>query len=127
MEGTMKHILVIDDSATIRMSVEYALKEIGFPISQAENGRDALEKVSSIKSNGNDIAVCVVDVNMPEMDGITFVKEFRKNDKFTPVIMLTTESEEQKIKEGKDAGASGWLVKPFQPEQLVDVVKKLVR
>ncbi len=123
----MKHILVIDDSATIRMSVEYALKGIGYPISQAENGKDALEKVKTLKKQGNDLAACVVDVNMPEMDGISFVREFRKDDRFTPVIMLTTESEEKKIKEGKDAGASGWLVKPFQPEQLVNVVKKLVR
>jgi two-component system chemotaxis response regulator CheY len=123
----MKHILVIDDSATIRMSVEYALKEMGYPITQAENGKDALGKVKTLKGSGNDIAACVVDVNMPEMDGITFVREFRKDDKFTPVIMLTTESEEAKIKEGKDAGASGWLVKPFQPDQLVTVVKKLVR
>lgn len=122
----MKYILVIDDSATIRTSVEYALKETGHPVQQAENGRKGLDKVQEIKAGGHDLALCVVDVNMPEMDGISFIKEFRKSDRFTPVVVLTTESEDDKIKQGKEAGASGWLVKPFQPAQLVAVVNKLI-
>ncbi|MDY6969649.1 MAG: response regulator [Spirochaetota bacterium] len=82
---------------------------------------------SFIKENGDDIAMCIVDVNMPVMDGITFVKEFRKIDKFTPVLVLTTESEDTRIQEGKSAGASGWLVKPFRQEDLLGVVKKIIR
>jgi two-component system chemotaxis response regulator CheY len=123
----MNYITVIDDSPTIRTSVEYAVKKLGYPIMQAENGADALEKINTAVSKGDEIALCVVDVNMPVMDGITFVKEFRKIDRFTPLIILTTESEEGKIREGKEAGASGWIVKPFQPEGLIEVVNKLIR
>jgi two-component system chemotaxis response regulator CheY len=123
----MKHIMVIDDSPTIRTSVEYALKELGYPMEHAENGSDAIEKVKGIKSKGDDVALCIVDVNMPVMDGITFIGEFRKMDKFTPVLILTTETEEQKIKEGKDAGASGWVVKPFKNQDLVKVVQTLIK
>ena len=123
----MNYIAVIDDSPTIRTSVEYAVKRLGYPIMQAENGVDALEKINSAVSKGDEIALCVVDVNMPVMDGITFVKEFRKIDRFTPLIILTTESEEDKIREGQRAGASGWMVKPFQPESLIEVVNKLIR
>lgn len=125
--GNMNYIMVIDDSPTIRTSVEFSIKEFGCEIQQAENGEDALQKISKIKSEGNDVSLCIVDVNMPVMDGISFVKEFKKNDKFTPVLMLTTESEEEKIKEGKTAGASGWMIKPFKPDNLKDVVGKLMR
>ena len=122
-----KYIMVIDDSPTIRISVEFAIKKLGYPIQQAENGRDALEKVQGIKSNGDDVALCVCDVNMPEMDGITFIQEFRKGDKFTPIVILTTESEDEKIRQGRDAGASGWIVKPFQPAELVGIVERFIR
>ena len=123
----MKHIMVIDDSVTIRTSVEYALKSLGFSMDHAENGADALQKVKVLKEKGQDVALCIVDVNMPVMDGITFIGEFRKTDRFTPVLVLTTESEEAKIKAGKTAGASGWIVKPFKNQDMVNVVQKLVR
>jgi two-component system chemotaxis response regulator CheY len=123
----MKHILTVDDSPTVRTSVEYALKGLGHQIVQAENGKDALEKYNDLKSKGENVALCLVDVNMPVMDGITFVKEFRQIDKFTPVVMLTTESSDGKIEEGKQAGASGWMVKPFQPDELIRIVGKFVR
>ena len=123
----MKYIMIIDDSLTIRTSVEYSIKGLGHAMQHAENGADALEKISEIKAAGNDVGLCICDVNMPVMDGITFVSEFRKIDKFTPVLMLTTESEDSAIAAGKEAGASGWLIKPFQPEQLVNVVEKLMR
>lgn len=123
----MKNIAVIDDSPTIRISVEYAIKPLGYPVKQAENGLKGLEVIGKIKAAGDDLALVIVDINMPEMDGITFVKEFRKTDKFTPVLVLTTESEEQKIKEGKQSGASGWMVKPFKPTDLLAVVEKLIR
>ncbi len=123
----MKNILVIDDSPTIRTSVQFALKSLGHTIHQAENGQKGLELADQLISQNGELAICVVDVNMPEMDGITFVKEFRKRDKFTPVLVLTTESEDAKMKEGKEAGASGWMVKPFKPNDLVAVVQKLIR
>jgi two-component system, chemotaxis family, chemotaxis protein CheY len=123
----MKHIMIIDDSPTIRTSVEYALMGLGYPMDNAENGSDALEKIKSIKSKGDDVALCIVDVNMPVMDGITFIGEFRRTDRFTPVLVLTTESEEGKIKAGKDAGASGWIIKPFSNQDMVKVVQRLIK
>jgi two-component system chemotaxis response regulator CheY len=124
---SQKYILIIDDSPTIRISVDFAVKNLGYPTEQAENGKEALEKVNSIKDGGDDILLIVCDINMPEMDGITFIREFRKIDKFTPIVVLTTESEEEKIQEGKEAGASGWIVKPFQPADLVGVVERFIK
>jgi two-component system chemotaxis response regulator CheY len=123
----MKYIMAIDDSATIRASVAFVLKDLGMPIEQAENGSDALKKIQAIKGAGSDILLYITDVNMPVMDGITFVKDLRKSDKFTPVLMLTTESENSKIQAGKEAGASGWIVKPFKAEQLLGAVRKLLK
>ena len=122
----MKYIMVIDDSPTIRTSVTFAVKPLGYEIQQAENGVDALKKIKDILTNGDEIVLCIVDINMPEMNGISFIKEFKKDDKFTPILVLTTESENEKIQEGKNAGASGWIVKPFKSNELVDVVKKLI-
>lgn len=123
----MKYILIVDDSPTIRTSVQFSVVSLGHQIQQAENGADAIEKAAQLKKNGHELALCIVDVNMPVMDGISFVKEFRKNDKFTPVMILTTESEEGKINEGKLAGASGWMIKPFKPDELLATVKRLIR
>ncbi|OHD70542.1 MAG: hypothetical protein A2W19_09050 [Spirochaetes bacterium RBG_16_49_21] len=123
----MKHIMIIDDSPTIRMSVEYALSGLGFSMHHAENGSDGLEEVKNIKGTGVDVALCIVDINMPVMDGITFIGEFRKTDRFTPVLVLTTEAEELKIKEGRVAGASGWILKPFRKQDMLNVVQKLIR
>lgn len=123
----MKHIVIIDDSPTIRTSVEYTLKDLGYGMVHAENGLDALNKIKDLSDKGEEIAMCIVDINMPQMDGITFIKKFRENDKFTPVIVLTTEAEEEKIQEGKKSGASGWMIKPFKAEQLQSVVHKFLR
>jgi len=122
-----KYIMVIDDSPTIRVSVELALKQLGFLIKQAENGKDALEKISEIKNNGEEIVLCLSDINMPVLNGIEFITEFRKVDKFTPVVVLTTEAEKDIIQKGKEAGASGWIIKPFQAEDLINVVKRFVK
>ncbi len=123
----MKYIMAIDDSPTIRASVAFALKQLQYTIEQAENGKDALEKISRLKDEGREPVLCIVDVNMPQMDGLSFLKEFKKTDRFTPVLFLTTESEEGKIRESKTHGASGWIVKPFQTEELVRVATKLIR
>jgi len=122
-----RYIVVIDDSPTIRVSVEMALKQMGLPIVQAENGQDALDKISKIKGDGDDVAICISDINMPVMSGLEFIAEFRKVDKFVPVVVLTTEAEKDMIQKGKEAGASGWIIKPFQAEDLLNVVKRFVK
>jgi len=118
-----KTILVVDDSSSVRSVVGIALKGAGYSVIEACDGKDALAKL-----NGQKIHLVVSDVNMPNMDGITFVKELKKlpNYKFTPVCILTTEAEQSKMQEGKTAGAKAWIVKPFQPPKLLDVVSKLI-
>ncbi|MBV0932969.1 response regulator [Marinobacterium weihaiense] len=118
-----KTIMVVDDSASIRQVVAIALKGAGYKVIEACDGRDALAKLT-----GDKIHLVISDVNMPNMDGITFVKELKQNPryKFTPVIMLTTEAGKDKMAEGKAAGAKAWVVKPFQPPQMLDAVAKLI-
>jgi two-component system chemotaxis response regulator CheY len=122
-------ILIVDDSMTLRVSVKFTLEQVGYAVEEAVNGRDALKKLDSLQSNGKPVSLIISDINMPVMDGITFVKEAKKNGshRFIPVLILTTESQESMKMEGKNAGAAGWLVKPFNNEQLVGVVKKFVR
>ena len=119
-----KTILVVDDSASMRQLVTFALKSAGYDVIAAVHGRDGVEKIKAAK-----VDMVVTDLNMPEMDGIELIKNVRNNpaSKFTPIVMLTTESQEGKKQEGKLAGASGWIVKPFKPEELVGLVKKFVR
>ena len=118
-----KTILIVDDSATIRQVVGMTLKGAGYEVLEACDGKDALKKL-----DGKKINLIISDVNMPNMDGITFVKEAKKlaSYKFTPVIMLTTESQDSKKQEGQAAGAKAWVVKPFQPEQMLSAVSKLI-
>jgi len=118
-----KTILIVDDSASLRQVVSIALKGAGYDVIEARDGQDALTKL-----NGQRIHLIISDVNMPNMDGISFVKEAKQLPayKFTPVIMLTTESQESKMAEGKAAGAKAWVVKPFQPAQMLDAVSKLI-
>ncbi len=123
-----KFILIVDDSPTIRASAEFTLTEAGFEIREAEHGQDALEKLDLITSEGDKVAMILCDINMPVMDGITFIKEVKQTKhRFIPVLVLSTETQESKKLEGKKAGAAGWLSKPFKPEQLVSVVKRFVR
>ena len=119
-----KTILIVDDSRTIRQQVGFTLTKEGFSVVEAEDGQDALNKLKE-----NEVNMIISDVNMPNMDGLTMVETVRKDDayKFIPIIMLTTESSGDKVDRAKKAGASGWLVKPFNPEQLVGAVKKLAR
>jgi two-component system chemotaxis response regulator CheY len=123
-----KKILVVDDSATLRASVNYTLKSAGFETINAVNGADGLEKLTEAHKQGDEIGMIISDINMPVMDGITFIKEVKKTPfKFLPILVLTTESQDDMKLKGKQAGASGWLVKPFKPEQLVYVTKKFMR
>jgi two-component system, chemotaxis family, chemotaxis protein CheY len=119
-----KKLLIVDDSASMRQMVSFTLKDAGYEVIAANNGKDALAKVDN-----SGIAMVITDLNMPEMDGIEFIRQMRCKPgyKFLPIVMLTTESQESKKQAGKQVGASGWLVKPFQPEQLIDVVKKFVK
>ncbi|AVU77437.1 response regulator [Pseudomonas sp. Fig-3] len=118
-----KSVLVVDDSASVRQVVGIALKSAGYDVIEASDGKDALGKL-----NGQKVHLIISDVNMPNMDGITFVKEVKKlaSYKFTPIIMLTTESQESKKLEGQAAGAKAWVVKPFQPAQMLAAVSKLI-
>ena len=118
-----KTIMVVDDSLSIRQVVGIALKQAGYDVIEASDGSDALLKLTGQKVN-----LIISDVNMPNMDGISFVRELktRPAHKFTPVLMLTTETQEDKKEQGKAAGARAWMVKPFKPEALLAAVQKLV-
>lgn len=119
----MASILAVDDSASMREMVSFTLKSAGFDVTEAEDGVDALSK-----ANGASFNLVLADVNMPNMDGITLIKELRSlpSYKFTPMLMLTTEAGADKKAEGKAAGATGWIVKPFNPDQLVATIQKVL-
>ena len=118
-----KKILVIDDSASLREVVSIALQGAGYEVVQAADGKQALDRL-----DGSRIHLAICDVNMPVMDGISFVKEAKKRQeyRFMPIIMLTTESRESRKQEGQMAGAKAWVVKPFRPEQMLHAVAKLI-
>ena len=120
----MKRILAVDDSASMRQMVSFTLKTAGFDVTEAKDGSEALAIAKQ-----QDFDAVISDVNMPIMDGITLILELRTlpSYKFTPLLMLTTESGLEKKVEGKAAGATGWIVKPFNPDQLLAVIKKVIR
>lgn len=117
-----KKILAVDDSKTMREMVSFTLKGAGYDIVEAEDGKAALAVL-----NGQPIDAVITDLNMPNMNGFELIRALRANPtyKFTPILMLTTEGDAAKKEEGKAAGATGWIVKPFNPEKLVEVVKKV--
>ena len=118
-----KVIMTADDSASVRQMVSFTLKQSGYEVLEAVDGRDALTKLGAQK-----VDMLITDLNMPNLDGIGLIKGVRGGslNKFIPIIMLTTESQDSKKQEGKSAGATGWIVKPFKPEQLIAVVKKVL-
>ena len=122
-----KKVMIVDDAAAIRQTVGFTLQEEGYEVVEAADGKEALGK---LQQSEVDLIIC--DVNMPEMDGISLIKTLKGDDayeahKFTPLIMLTTETGEDRKEEGKKAGAKVWMVKPFKPEQLIETVKKLIK
>lgn len=119
-----KMVLVVDDSPTMRQMVAFTLTGAGFQVVEAGNGKEAVGRIAS----GAKPDLVVTDLNMPEMDGISLIKEIRKIPalKFTPILMLTTESADDKKKDGQTAGATGWIVKPFNPEQMLKVIQKVL-
>jgi two-component system chemotaxis response regulator CheY len=118
-----KTIMVVDDSTSVRQMVAFTIKNCGYEVIEAKDGQDALSKI-----NGKTIDMIVTDLNMPNLDGIGLIRGVRAqpSHRFIPIIMLTTESQESKKVEGKQAGATGWIVKPFKPEQLVGVIRKVL-
>ena len=121
--NSMANILAVDDSSSMRQMVAFTLKGAGYQVVEAADGQEALNKAKSQKFD-----LIITDVNMPIMDGITFIKHLRgeANYKFTPMLMLTTESSSDKKAAGKAAGATGWIVKPFNPDQLLNTVIKVL-
>jgi len=117
-----KKILTVDDSKTMREMVSFTLKSAGYEVIEAEDGKAALETLSN-----NKVDAVITDLNMPNMNGFELIQSLRANPayKFVPILMLTTEGEDSKKQQGKSAGATGWIVKPFVPEKLVEVVQKV--
>lgn len=117
-----KRVLAVDDSKTMRDMVAFTLKGAGYDVLTANDGKHALDVLGKDKVN-----LVITDVNMPNMDGITLVKTLRgdPSHRSTPILVLTTESDGGKKNEGRAAGATGWIVKPFEPEKLLQVVKKV--
>lgn len=118
-----KNILVVDDSSSVRTVVGMALRGHGYAVIEAVNGVDALKRL-----DGRPVHLIISDVNMPEMDGLTLLKEIKKHPvyRFTPVMMLTTETADDKKSIGRQEGARAWMSKPFRPEQMLDAVQRLV-
>jgi two-component system chemotaxis response regulator CheY len=118
-----KSILAIDDSASIRQMVGFTLKSSGYEVVEAVDGMDGLEK-----AKGKSFNLVLTDQNMPRMDGLTLIKSLRALPQYktVPILMLTTESSDAMKQQGRAAGATGWLVKPFDPQKLVEVVKKVI-
>lgn len=118
-----KKILIVDDSTTVRTMVSFTLRDAGYDVVEAVNGQDALDKLAT-----HAVDLIVTDLNMPIMDGITLIGNARAlpQTKYTPILMLTTEGLPEMKKKGREAGATGWLVKPFDPPKLIGVVTKLL-
>jgi len=118
-----KTILTVDDSVSIRQMVSFTLKSAGYGVIEAVDGEDGLAKAKA-----NAVALVLTDQNMPKMDGITLIKRLRELPQYkaAPILMLTTESGDEMKTQGKAAGATGWLVKPFDPPKLLEVVKKVI-
>ena len=119
----MQSVLAVDDSPSIRSLVTYVLKQAGYEVIVAEDGQEALEYAQD-----NTVDLVLTDINMPNLDGIGLIKGLRElpHYKFVPMLVLTTESGNEKKMEGKAAGATGWIVKPFDPGQLVGTIKKVL-
>lgn len=122
-------VMVVDDSRTVRMSMEYLLKNNGYEVFTADDGLDGLKKLNDRTASGKKTDLIITDVNMPNMGGLEFITKAKENitTKFIPILILTTESQDALKMEGKKAGAAGWIVKPYQPEQLIGVVQRFVK
>jgi two-component system chemotaxis response regulator CheY len=120
----MKRILTVDDSPSVRQMVSFTLRKAGYEVGEAVDGKDALAKIGQERFD-----MVITDLNMPNVDGIQLITQVRKlaGCSFVPILMLTTESQAEKKDAGRKAGATGWIVKPFNADQLIAVVQKLVK
>ena len=118
-----KIVLTVDDSASIRQMVSFTLKSAGYEVIEAVDGQDGLDKAKAKTVN-----LVLTDQNMPRMDGLTLIRNLRATPQYksTPILMLTTESSDAMKSQGRAAGATGWLVKPFDPQKLIEVVRKVI-
>ncbi len=116
-------ILIVDDSVSIRQSVRFILEQSGYTVYEAADGNEGLARLGEQK-----VDLVITDVNMPNMDGLTMVRKVRETDgiKFVPILVLTTESQGSVVDDGKKAGATGWIVKPFNDEKLIETIKKVL-
>jgi two-component system chemotaxis response regulator CheY len=117
-----KKVLVVDDSKAIRQSISFVLDQNGYQVTEGADGLEGLDQLNEGK-----VDLIITDINMPNLDGIAFIKKVRERDesKYTPILVLTTESQKTIMDEGKAAGATGWIVKPFSTDKLLDAVKKV--
>ncbi len=119
-----KTILIVDDSESIREVVNFTLEKSGYNVLSADDGTEAIKHL-----DGKHIDLIITDLHMPKMNGIELIKEVRKINeyKYTPILYLTTESQHSKKMEAKEAGATGWIIKPFMPEKLISAIKKILK
>jgi two-component system chemotaxis response regulator CheY len=122
-------ILIVDDSKTIRTSLTFTLTKEGYEVVAAEDGQYGIERLNELNGASRKPSMIITDINMPRMDGIEFIKTVKKIDefKFIPIVVLSTESQDEKKMEGRKAGAAGWIVKPYTAESLIGVVRKFVK
>ncbi|MEO5367590.1 MAG: response regulator [Magnetococcus sp. WYHC-3] len=118
-------ILTVDDTPSVRGLVGKLVAKLGFDIAEAGDGVEGLGRLAALKSAGTAPRLIISDLNMPNMDGITFIREVRKKDPSTPILMLTTIDAEDKKREGKQAGANGWLTKPISPTPFLETIRKM--
>ncbi len=118
-----KTIMVVDDSPSVRQMMAFTLENAGYEVVEAEDGKDALDKLSGLQVN-----MIVTDLNMPNVNGIELIRSVRSKSehKYIPILVLTTESHDSRKQESREAGATGWITKPFNPEQLIGVIKKVM-
>jgi two-component system, chemotaxis family, chemotaxis protein CheY len=118
-----RNVLIVDDSASMRQVIAFTLEKAGFLVAQGVNGKDGLKRLEESEPE-----LIISDLNMPEMDGLEFIRQLRARpaSRLTPVLMLTTESDSTKKMQGKAAGATGWIIKPFDPQQLLQVIARVL-
>jgi two-component system chemotaxis response regulator CheY len=123
----MEYIVIIYDSLTTIMSVQQALKNTDYHILHFENRLEAIKKIDEIEKGGDEVVLCASDINTSDVNGIELIKELRKIDKVMPIFVLTADTSIEMTQKVNEAGASGWLIKPFKPAEFADVAIKLIR
>jgi two-component system chemotaxis response regulator CheY len=123
----MEYIVLIDDSLTTRMSVQHGLRHTDYHILHFEKRLQAIEKIDEIKKGAGEVVLCALNINISDVNDIELIKELKEIDKAMPIIVLTDETSIDMTQKGKEAGVSGWLIKPFKPAEFADVAMKLIR